>query len=158
MASSPRTAHGVAVARILTGVIFVAEGVSKIRGEFVRGGFADSVRETAGHAWPVWASFLRSVVLPNAGAFGWFFAIAELLLGIALVLGLLTRVAAVGGILLMVILLLGQTHVATGGWEAWITAGLTSKFALLLLWMLFLADAGRAWGLDARLRRGPRRR
>jgi thiosulfate dehydrogenase [quinone] large subunit len=147
-----------AVARILTGVIFVAEGASKIRGEFVRGGFAESVRETAGHAWQFWASFLRSAVLPNAGAFGWFFAIAELALGFALVLGFLTRVAAVGGMLLMVILLLGQTRLAEGGWEAWVTAGLTSKFALLLLWLLFLADAGRTWGLDARLRRGPRRR
>jgi thiosulfate dehydrogenase [quinone] large subunit len=156
--TSPRTAHGVAIARILTGVIFVAEGVSKIRGEFVRDGFAESVRETAGHAWQFWASFLRSAVLPNAGAFGWFFAIAELALGIALVLGFLTRVAAVGGILLMVILLLGQTHVTEGGWEAWVTAGLTTKFALLLLWLLFLTDAGRAWGVDARLRRGPRRR
>jgi thiosulfate dehydrogenase [quinone] large subunit len=156
--ATPATARGVAIARILTGVIFVAEGASKIRGEFVRGGFAESVRETAGHAWPFWASFLRSAVLPNAGTFGWFFAIAELALGIALILGLLTRVAAASGMLLMVILLLGQTHVAEGGWEAWVTAGLTTKFALLLLWLLFLADAGRTWGLDARLRRGPRRR
>ena len=154
----PATARGVAIARILTGVIFIAEGASKIRGEFVRGGFAESVRETAGHAWPFWASFLRSAVVPNASVFGWFFAIAELALGIALVLGLLTRVAAASGMLLMVILLLGQTHVAEGGWEAWVTAGLTTKFALLLLWLLFLADAGRTWGLDARLRRGPRRR
>ena len=61
--ATPATARGVAIARILTGVIFVAEGVSKIRGEFVRGGFAESVRETAGHAWPFWASFLRSTVL-----------------------------------------------------------------------------------------------
>jgi len=156
--ASPRTAHGVAIARILTGIIFVAEGWGKIAGEFVRGGFAESVRETAAEAWPFWESFLRSVVLPNAGAFGWFFAIAELALGIALVLGLLTRVAAVGGMLLMVILLLGQTYVERGGWEKWVTAGLTSKFALLLLGLLFLADAGRAWGLDARLRRGPRQR
>jgi thiosulfate dehydrogenase [quinone] large subunit len=156
--ASPATAQGVAIARIATGVIFVAEGVSKVRGHFVRGGFAGSVRETAGHAWAFWGSFLRSVVLPNAAAFAWFFAVAELALGIALVLGFLTRVAAVGGILLMVILLLGQTHLAGGSWEEWVTAGLTSKFALLLLWLLFLADAGRAWGLDARLRRGPRGR
>lgn len=146
-----------AIVRIVTGVIFVAEGVSKIRGDFVRGGFAESVRETAGHSWAFWASFLRSVVLPNAGAFGWFFALAELALGIALVLGFLTRAAAVGGVLLMLILLLGQTNVGGGSWEDWVTAGLTSKFALLLLWLLFLADAGRVWGLDARLRRGPRR-
>lgn len=158
MVSPSRAAHGVALARILTGIIFVAEGVSKIRGEFVRGGFADSVREIAERAWPFWASFLRSTVLPHAAAFGWFFAIAELALGIALVLGLLTRIAAIGGMLLMVLILLGQTHVTKGGWEAWVTAGLTAKFALLLLWLLFLEDAGRAWGLDARLRRGPRRR
>ena len=154
--TSPRASYGIAIARILTGVIFVAEGSAKIRGEFVRGGFAEAVRETAGHAWPFWGSFLRSVVLPNAPAFGWFFAIAELALGIALVLGLLTRIAAAGGILLMLILLLGQTRVDGGGWEAWVTAGLTTKFALLLLWLLFLADAGRVWGLDARLRRAPR--
>jgi len=147
----------VAIVRILTGVIFVAEGVSKLRGEFVRGGFAQSVRETAGHAWAFWGSFLRSVVLPNASGFAWFFALAELALGIALVLGFLTRAAAVGGVLLMLILLLGQTNVGGGSWEDWVTAGLTSKFALLLLWLLFLADAGRVWGLDARLRRGPRR-
>jgi thiosulfate dehydrogenase [quinone] large subunit len=154
---SPRAAYGVAIARILTGVIFIAEGAAKIGGEFVRGGFAKSVRETAAEAWPMWGSFLRSVVLPNAGAFGWFFAVAELALGIGLVLGFLTRVAAVGGILLMVILLLGQTHVPGAGWEKWVTAGLTSKFALLLLWLVYLADAGRVWALDASLRRRPRR-
>lgn len=142
-----------AIVRILTGVLFVAEGWGKIAGQFVRGGFADSVRETASEgAWPFWSSFLRGVVLPNASAFAWFFALAELALGIALVLGLLTRPAAVGGMLLMLILLLGQTNVGPADWTRWVTAGLTSKFALLLLWLIFLADAGRAWGLDARLR------
>jgi thiosulfate dehydrogenase [quinone] large subunit len=156
--ATPAAAKGVAIARILTGLIFVAEGAAKIRGEFVRGGFAESVGETAEKAWPFWASFLRSTVLPNAGAFGWFFALAELALGIALVLGLLTRIAAVCGMLLVAIILLGQTRVGEGGWEAWVTAGLTAKFALLLLGLLYLADAGRVWGLDASLRRGPRRR
>lgn len=156
--STAAAAKGVAIARILTGLIFVAEGAAKIRGDFMRGGFADAVRETAEKAWPFWASFLRSTVLPQAGGFGWFFALAELALGIALVLGLLTRIAALCGMLLVVIILLGQTRVVEGGWEAWVTAGLTAKFALLLLGLLYLADAGRVWGLDARLRRGPRRR
>jgi uncharacterized membrane protein YphA (DoxX/SURF4 family) len=97
-------------------------------------------------------------VIPNATGFGWFFALAELTLGVALILGLLTRAAAVGGILLMVILLLGQTDVRKGRWTEWVTAGLPTKFALLLLWLLFLADAGRVWGIDARLRRRPRAR
>jgi thiosulfate dehydrogenase [quinone] large subunit len=155
--TSSRTARAVAIVRILTGVIFVAEGWGKIAGEFVRGGFAESVRETASEgAWPFWAAFLHSVVLPNARAFAWFFAAAELALGIALVFGLLTRVAAVGGILLMLILLLGQTDVGGASWTRWVTAGLTTKFALLLLWLLFLADAGRIWSLDARLRKRAR--
>jgi len=155
--SSTRTAYPVAIVRIVTGVIFVAEGFSKITGDFVRGGFAESAREMAsGRAWPFWSGFLRSFVIPNATGFGWFFALAELALGVALILGFLTRVAAVGGILLMVILLLGQTDVGKGGWAEWVTAGLPTKFAVLLLWLLFLADAGRVGGIDARLRRGPR--
>jgi len=157
--ASTRTSRSVGIVRIVTGVIFFAEGFSKIAGDFVRGGFAESARETAaGPAWGFWSGFLRSVVIPNATAFAWFFALAELALGVALVLGFLTRAATIGGIFLMVILLLGQTHVPKKGWEGWVTAGLTTKFALLLLWLLFSADAGRVWGVDARLRRGPRAR
>jgi len=157
--ASTGTARAVAIVRIATGVIFFAEGFSKITGEFVRGGFAESAREmAAGKAWPFWSHFLRAVVIPNASGFGWFFALAELALGVALVLGVLTRAAAIGGILLMVILLLGQTDLGKGGWAQWVTAGLPTKFALLLLWLLFLADAGRTWGIDARFRRRPRPR
>jgi uncharacterized membrane protein YphA (DoxX/SURF4 family) len=149
------TGRAIAIVRILTGVLFVAEGASKIAGDFVRGGFAEDVRETAaGRAWPFWASFLDSVVLPNAGPFGWFFALAELALGIGLVLGLFTRAAAVCGVLLMAILLLGQTYVPGAGWDRWITSALNAKFALLLLWMLYLTDARRVWGLDGRMRKG----
>jgi thiosulfate dehydrogenase [quinone] large subunit len=151
--TATRTGRAIAIVRILTGTIFVAEGWGKIAGEFVRGGFAESVRETAAEeAWPFWSSFLHAVVLPNASAFAWFFAAAELALGTALVFGLLTRVAALSGVLLMMILLLGQTNVGRADWTRWVTAGLTSKFALLLLWLLFLTDAGRAFSLDARLR------
>src|SRR5512144_544510 len=151
---SSRSSKGVAVVRILTGVVFVAEGWAKIAGAFVRGGFAESVREAAsGKAWPFWSSFLHRVVLPNAGAFAWFFALAELALGLALLLGLLTRPAAAGGVVLMLILLLGQTNVAGSSWDQWVTAGLTAKFALLLLGILFLTDAGRVWGMDAKLRK-----
>jgi thiosulfate dehydrogenase [quinone] large subunit len=152
-----RTGRAIAIARILTGVLFVAEGASKIAGDFVRGGFAESVRETAaGRAWPFWASFLEAVVQPNASAFGWFFALAELALGVGLVLGLLTRVAAVCGMVLMLIILLGATYVPGRSWDEWVTSGLNAKFAFLLLWLLFLTDAGRVWGIDGRLRKGSR--
>lgn len=153
---SPRSLKGVAVARILTGLIFIAEGWAKLAGDFVRGGFAKSVREIAlENAWPFWSSFLHKVVAPKPTPFAWLFAVAELALGIALAIGMLTRLAAGGGVLLMLILLLGQTNVSGSSWDKWVTAGLTAKFALLLLGLLFLADAGRVWGLDG-LRKAPR--
>jgi uncharacterized membrane protein YphA (DoxX/SURF4 family) len=152
-----RSSKGVAIVRILTGIVFIAEGWAKVAGAFVRGGFAESVRETAsGRAWPFWSSFLRGFVAAHARPFGWFFALAELALGLALLLGLLTRPATAGGVVLMLILLLGQTNAAGSSWDQWITAGLTAKFALLLLCLLFLADAGRVWGVDATLRKRPR--
>jgi uncharacterized membrane protein YphA (DoxX/SURF4 family) len=159
--SPAAVARSAALVRILAGIIFVAEGWAKVSGDFVRGGFAGSVAETvSGPSWPAWKTFLERVVAPNATVFGWVFAGAELLLGIALVLGLWTRAAAVGGSLLMAILLLGQTYVPGKRWDEWVTAGLTAKFALLLLLLLALADAGRVWGLDGRLagRRGSVRR
>jgi uncharacterized membrane protein YphA (DoxX/SURF4 family) len=142
-----------AAVRIATGAIFVAEGAGKLTGDFVRGGFGRSAAEMAEHSWPFWKSFLQSVVVPRAGVFGWIFALGELAVGIGLLLGLFTRIAALGGAVQMVAILLAQSYVPGGSWDKWITAGLTTKFALLLLILLFAADAGSVWALDARLKR-----
>jgi uncharacterized membrane protein YphA (DoxX/SURF4 family) len=123
----------------------------------VRGGFARQTVEMLPQAWPFWRSFLRAVVLPHAPVFAWLVAIGELATGLGLLLGFWTRVAAAGGALLMVSILLAQSYPAAGSsWDHWITAGLTTKFALLLLLLLAAADAGRVWGIDAG-RGGPRR-
>src|SRR5512132_1335599 len=103
-----------ALVRIATGLIFIAEGVGKILGEFVRGGFARQAKEMLSQAWPFWAGFLRSVVLPHAAVFAWVIAIGELALGIGLLVGLWTRAAAAGGVLLMLSILLSQSYPASG--------------------------------------------
>src|SRR5215472_7566261 len=97
-----------ALVRLATGVLFVAEGLGKATGPFVRGAFVKDAEEMARKGWPLWGSFLRSVVVPHAGVFAWVVALGELLLGIALILGLLTRVAAAAGVLLLLTILLGQ--------------------------------------------------
>jgi uncharacterized membrane protein YphA (DoxX/SURF4 family) len=150
-------ARAASVVRIATGVLFIAEGYSKAAGPFVRGGYAERARETAAKAWPVWAGFLRDVVLSNAPSVAWLIAAGELAVGIGLVLGLWTRAACAGGALLVSTFLLGQFYAPGGSWADWIIAGLTSKFALLLLVLLGLVDAGKTWGLDGRVRRGKRR-
>ncbi len=150
-----------AVVRILTGLIFLAEGWSKLTGKFVRGGFAAGVKETAAGAWPFWRHFLETTVAPNAQAFGWAFALGELAGGIGLLLGLLTRVAAGGGMALMILMLLGSARAGAGApWHQWVTEGLTAKFALLLLLLIFAVNPGKVWGLDGAIskRRSPTRR
>jgi uncharacterized membrane protein YphA (DoxX/SURF4 family) len=143
-----------AVVRILTGLLFVAEGYSKVTGEFVRGGFPKSASDMARHAFPFWGRFLESAVVPHARQFAWLFSAAELAVGIALVLGLLTRIACGAGMALMLLILLSEANAGPGApWHGWITAGLTPKFALLLFLLLFAVDAGGVWGIDARLRR-----
>ena len=146
-----------AIVRILTGVLFVAEGLSKVTGDFVTGEFAKDVPKIAARSFPFWRHFLEGVVLPHAAVFAWVVALGELAVGIGLLVGLLTRVAAAGGALLMLSIALGQAKPGAGAsWDDWITAGLTTKFACLLLLMLFAADAGRVWGFDGGRRKSPR--
>ena len=151
-------ARPAALVRIVTGAIFIAEGLGKILGEFVHGGFAKSASGMMKEAWPFWRGMLHDVILPHASVFAWIVAAGELALGIALLLGLWTRVATACGSLLMISILLGQSYPGPGSsWDKWITEGLTTKFALLLLLLLCAADAGRVWGLDGRgraVRRG----
>ena len=54
---------------------------------------------TPAYSW--WGSFLHSFVVPNAGAIGVLIAVAEFAIGVALVAGLFTRVAALGSLALL---------------------------------------------------------
>ena len=147
-----------ALARVATGAIFLALGYGKVTGKFVRGDFASDAREMAAKAWRQWGRVLHAVVVPNAGGFAWLIAAGEIAVGVALLLGLWTRVAAIAGSLLVLAILLGQFWVRGEPWNAWVTAGLTSKFAILALVVLAATDAGRVWGMDgARLFRTPGR-
>ena len=146
-----------AVVRILTGVLFAAEGLSKLSGDFVRGGFAREAERIAAGSFPFWKHVLESVVAPHAGAFAWLVALGELAVGVGLIAGFLTRVASAGGALLMLAIALGAAKPEPGAaWDDWITAGLTPKLAFLLLALLCAVNPGRVWGLDGR-RRGKAR-
>ena len=143
--------RGAAVVRILTGVLFLAEGLSKITGRFVRGEFADSARRMAAATFPFWKRFLETVVLKQASAFAWLVALGELAVGLALVAGFLTRTAAATGALLMLTIVLGAARPEAGAaWDDWITSGLTPKLALLLLALLASTNPAAVWSLDAR--------
>jgi thiosulfate dehydrogenase [quinone] large subunit len=148
---TPGKARCAALVRILTGLLFLAEAYGKLTGRFLEDGFRKAAEEMARGGWPFWRSFLHFFVLPHAQFFAWVVALGELAVGVGLFLGFLTGIATVGGAVLMLAILLGQSYVGQGGhWGDWLTAGLTTKFALLLLLSLFAADAGQTWGLDRR--------
>ncbi len=148
-----RTVRTAAVVRILTGLLFTAEGLSKLTGDFVRGGFAKHAGRIAAGSFPFWKRFLETAVVPHADAFGWLVALGELAVGLGLLAGFLTRAASAGGALLMLAIALGQARPEPGAaWDDWITSGLTPKLAFLLLVLLCAVNPGKVWGVDGRRR------
>lgn len=83
-------------------------------------------------------------MLPNWGFFGAFLTVAELAVGLGLIFGVATRLAAVGGLLLIGPIWLMLLH--TGGylWEY-------PAEDLLPLVLLAIVPAGQAGGFDRRL-------
>lgn len=100
--------------RIFTGLVWLSNGLAKLIGKatydlgflsfnLVTRGVAENIAKDASaktYIAPLGA-FYRDVVLPNFGFFGWFLTVAELAVGLGLVLGVLPRAAALGGLLLI---------------------------------------------------------
>ncbi|MCM3034143.1 MULTISPECIES: DoxX family protein [unclassified Niallia] len=94
-----------AVFRIYLGYQFIHAGYGKIVGGsfdasgFLQGAIASSTGDhPAVQGW--WAAFLENVALPNAGLFTFLVQWGELLVGIALILGLFTNFAAIMGMIM----------------------------------------------------------
>ncbi len=87
--------------RVYTGIFFAWHGFGKIsRGNFQQGleGFLNSRLESS---FGFYRPFIESVVLPNKALFATLVAWGELAVGIAMIVGLATRYAAVAGALLV---------------------------------------------------------
>ncbi|MFL6427068.1 MAG: DoxX family membrane protein [Acidobacteriaceae bacterium] len=102
-----RNATALATLRVLVGIFFLLFGEYKVFGtEFtLHGGFEESIRSflTQG-TYPWMAPVLEHVVLPHARFCAFLTAYGELLIGLGLIFGVLTRVASIFGMLLMMLL------------------------------------------------------
>jgi len=103
---------------------------------------------SAGNPYGVAQWLLNQVILPNAENVGALFPVAQLLVGAALILGVVTRFTCILGLVYAASLLLMSGHL-----------GVTYQgFAILLglgFATLALADAGRFYGLDGFLFKPP---
>jgi len=156
---SPRLVHaGFFALRIYVGLVFLSNGLAKVFnrqsttwGPFsfslITRGSAKNIAEGAAahsHIAGV-SSFYRNTVIPNWGFFGAFLTAAELALGVALLLGILTRVASVGGLLLLAPIWVMLWHTGDYLWDY------PADLAPLVL--LAVIPTGRILGLDALLHR-----
>lgn len=105
-----------ALVRILVGAVWINGGIEKIlNGDFPQQ-FASSLQAGGfvSAAPPFFQSFMESFVIPNSGFIAQLVRIGELSLGIALVLGLLTNLAAIGSIVMSIAIMLSQGGVSLG--------------------------------------------
>jgi thiosulfate dehydrogenase [quinone] large subunit len=109
---------------------------------FGRGsGIAWAADVAAGHRWAAVRSGFETVVKPRPRLMAYVVAYAELSLGLGLILGFLTPVALVAGLLLNAIYFVLMIH-------DWAEQGQNSMMALISL-VGFFGMAWQTWSLDA---------
>jgi thiosulfate dehydrogenase [quinone] large subunit len=135
------------LARLYVGQFFLQTGFTKLSHGFLLGGalLPQLQRFAAGtpHAW--YKAWLVNVVIPHEHLFAILTTTGEVLAGIALVLGALTRYAAVGGIFMV------GNYLFSKGWPN--PAASHDKDFLVLLVVILIGGAGNYWGIDAWRRR-----
>src|SRR6202167_1423258 len=118
--------------RVWLGIMWIQAGWAKLFGAenpFFLHNNGAGVAGFAAHGVPAytwWGSFLHSFVVPNAGWIAVLVAVAEFAIGVALVTGLFTRVAALGSLALLF------TYVMSG------TASVCAFYALFAIVILVM--------------------
>jgi|HubBroStandDraft_1064217.scaffolds.fasta_scaffold10360_6 thiosulfate dehydrogenase [quinone] large subunit len=116
------------------GAFWFGNGVA-VKG-FATAGVAGSTSGKGGASYGWWAGFLHNFVVPNASWIGRLISVGELLIGVALILGLLTGAAAFAGLALNVIYMFSGS------------AGVNPMYAIAALFLV-LAWRNAGWfGLD----------
>ena len=148
-ADQPMAAKGLAIVRITIGAMLVWVFFENLgKGLYTPGGYAGLINYyiKASHSPAVWKAVM-GLMASHAAMAAPLQAIAEISLGILLVVGLLTRPVA-----LAAFLYLGSLWISELG-TSWIWELLVPVMASLAL---VVGRAGRAWGVDAVLaRRNP---
>lgn len=108
--------NGMVWVRVLIGAVWLNGGVEKLLNPSFPKQFAVSLQAGGfiSQAPPFFQGFMQGYVVPNAELFAQLMRVGELTLGIALILGLFTNLAALGSIGLSAVILLSQGGVRLG--------------------------------------------
>jgi uncharacterized membrane protein YphA (DoxX/SURF4 family) len=135
------------VLRVYLGIVFLVAVWPKLT---AAGGFGPRLetfveRAALPNAHAFYRPFLEGVVLPNASLFAVLVAVGELLVGLSLVTGTLTRVGGFGAAFLTLNYLF-----AKGNWF-WVPSSNDAAMFIIAL-VVAIGAAGRAFGVDYWLR------
>lgn len=147
---------GIALLRIGYGLVFLTNGIAKLPGVgnkippfkgFLIG--RDGARsilqaDTQGHPIGAYKHLVDDVILAHWNIFGTLVTVTELFIGVCLVLGLLTPIAALMGAAFQMHLNFATIHRG----DVWLWESAVEWMPLLTLACM---RAGRYWGLDTRL-------
>lgn len=155
--------RGLAVLRIFVGIIFLANGLAKLTGErnialgWYRGflivrnearnilQFEVNERNGTGTMVPYLKDIVNDLILPNWDLFQWVVTYTEIGVGLLLVLGFVSRGAALVGLLFQ--LFLALVYASSNRWM------FEQPHEYIPLFILATVPTGRYWGLDGPLLR-----
>lgn len=147
--------------RIAVGAVFLIFAEYKVVGrEFVHGGFQGWIHQfLRGGAYPFMRPILTGFVLPHATDIAYLVAFGELCIGLALVSGVMVRLASIFGVLYMITLIAASNypgpHVAP--WR-YFGASLNHSVLAFCFVAFTVGDADLAYSIPAVLRRRARAR
>lgn len=137
-----------ALLRIFLGFSFLRSGYEKLAGHFngqaltgVLTAWISGGGKVPPNPNPWYVGFLRGTVIPHADLFANLVAYGEILIGIALILGLFTSIAATIGLFMNANYYFAAAHTSAS------TQGVNALYLVVEL-LLILICAGRYYGLD----------
>ena len=145
--------NGMVWVRVLIGAVWLNGGVEKLLNPDFPRQFAASLQAGGfvSQAPPFFQDFMRGYVVPNAELFAQLMRAGELTLGIALIVGLLTNLAAIGSVGLSVVILLSQGGVRLGtglGSPEFLTINV---IVALISVIILLSPGAKVFSVDSRL-------
>jgi thiosulfate dehydrogenase (quinone) large subunit len=108
--------NGMVWVRVLVGAVWLNGAIEKLLNPEFPQQFATSLQAGGfvSQAPPFFQEVMRGTVIPNAELFAQLMRVGELALGVALILGLFTNLAALGSVGLSIVIMLSQGGVRLG--------------------------------------------
>jgi thiosulfate dehydrogenase (quinone) large subunit len=148
--------NGMVWVRVLVGAVWLNGAIEKLLNPEFPQQFATSLQAGGfvSQAPPFFQEFMRGTVIPNAELFAQLMRVGELALGVALILGLLTNLAALGSAGLSIVIMFSQGGVRLGtglGAPEFLTVNV---LVALISVVILLSPAAKDLSVDALLARG----